>query len=163
MMAAKLGLLDYTEGDHVLFERLEKLLAQVETDMTLFYRLLASDTLSVEAIADAYYEPESLGKDYRDAMTAWLNDYQTRLSQDKQTTAARQAAMNKVNPKYIFRNYLAQQAIDKADDGDATMLNELLTLLKKPYDDQTEFEHYAAKRPDWARTKVGCSMLSCSS
>jgi len=163
MMAAKLGLLGYNEGDHALFERLEKLLAQVETDMTLFYRLLASDTLSVEAFADAYYAPESLGNDYRDAMTAWLNDYQTRLSQDKQTTAARQAAMNKVNPKYIFRNYLAQQAIDKADDGDATMLNELLTLLKKPYDEQTEFEHYAAKRPEWARTKVGCSMLSCSS
>jgi uncharacterized protein YdiU (UPF0061 family) len=62
-----------------------------------------------------------------------------------------------------LRNYMAQMAIDKADDGDYSLISELHELLKKPYDDQPEFENWFAKRPEWARNKVGCSMLSCSS
>ena len=75
----------------------------------------------------------------------------------------RKVAMNKVNPKYVFRNYLAQQAAEKAEAGDYSMVNELLELFRAPYDEQPERVHYAVKRPNWARTKVGCSMLSCSS
>jgi uncharacterized protein YdiU (UPF0061 family) len=58
---------------------------------------------------------------------------------------------------------MAQMAIDKADQGDYGLITELQTLLKKPYDDQPESEKWFAKRPDWARNKVGCSALSCSS
>ena len=96
-------------------------------------------------------------------MTQWLVDYQARLSVDGLEPDARKKAMNSVNPKYVFRNYLAQQATEKAEAGDYSMVNELLDLFRKPYDEQTEREHYAVKRPEWARTKVGCSMLSCSS
>jgi uncharacterized protein YdiU (UPF0061 family) len=65
--------------------------------------------------------------------------------------------MNAFNPRYIFCNYLAQLAIDKAKS------DELLALFRHLYDEQVDKKHYAKKRPDWARTRAGCSMLSCSS
>lgn len=71
--------------------------------------------------------------------------------------------MNKTNPKYVLRNYMAQLAIDDADKGDYELIDELFNLLKKPYDEQPENEEWFKKRPEWARSKVGCSMLSCSS
>ena len=71
--------------------------------------------------------------------------------------------MNKVNPKYVLRNYMAQLAIDKADNGDYSLIEEFYQLLKKPYDEQPNYQEWFAKRPEWARHKVGCSMLSCSS
>jgi uncharacterized protein YdiU (UPF0061 family) len=71
--------------------------------------------------------------------------------------------MNRANPKYVLRNYLAQQAIDAANAGDSSLMERLLRVLKTPYDEQGEHEDLAQRRPEWARNKAGCSALSCSS
>jgi uncharacterized protein YdiU (UPF0061 family) len=72
--------------------------------------------------------------------------------------------MNKSNPKYVLRNWMAQLAIDAAEKEDFTVAIELYNILKNPYSEQLEHEEkWFKKRPEWARHRVGCSMLSCSS
>ena len=93
----------------------------------------------------------------------WFTQYLNRLQVETISDDERKNKMNLGNPKYVLRNYMAQLAIDAADKGDYTIIEELHTLLKKPYDEQPNMQKWFAKRPDWARVKVGCSMLSCSS
>jgi uncharacterized protein YdiU (UPF0061 family) len=171
-LANKVGFETYVdETDNDLLERLLTLLPRVETDMTIFYRQLANmekatvynDEQILAIIGNAYYQPDNLDDDYKADMTLWLRDYQARIAAMPADDEERRHRMNNINPKYVLRNYIAQQAIDKAHEGDYAMVNEVLEVMKKPYDEQPEFEHYAAKRPEWARVKAGCSMLSCSS
>src|SRR5690606_25482269 len=100
-------------------------------------------------------------------VTQWLSDYAVRLEQEHilygQTFEARKIAMKRVNPKYIFRNYMAQEATDALEKGDDSILNNIMRLIEHPYDEQPEFERYFALRPEWADDKPGCSSLSCSS
>lgn len=174
MMASKLGLEAYKEDDDLaLFNDLHETLQIIETDMTLFFRLLseyhydeqtalkASDAELVDVITDAYYEERTAHTDK--AMAAWLRRYSHRLNQDKTSNEERTKQMNSVNPLYVLRNYLAQLAIDDADKGDFALVNELLDVLRNPYTEQTGKQGFAEKRPEWARNRTGCSMLSCSS
>jgi uncharacterized protein YdiU (UPF0061 family) len=71
--------------------------------------------------------------------------------------------MNRVNPKYVFRNYLAQLAIDALEKGDASVMERLMRVLERPYDEQPGNDDLAERRPEWARNRPGCSALSCSS
>ena len=172
MMADKLGLNRYEpETDESLFNDLIALLQRVEPDMTLFYRQLAMLSTDIQTDDDslilplmpAYYVPEQLTANYKSHLNDWLHRYIKRVHQDKSSDVERRKRMHAVNPKYVLRNYLAQLAIDKAETGDFTMVNELLDCLRHPYDEQPDNESYAEKRPDWARQRAGCSMLSCSS
>lgn len=172
-MAAKMGLARFEPAtDDGLANDLLGLLAAEETDMTIFFRNLAELDVSRDdhftspldsPLHTAYYQPEKLGGQYLENMAQWLGKYRARLRQDGRSFDKKKAGMNSVNPKYVLRNYLAQLAIDKAEQGDNSLVNELLDVMRQPYDDQPEHEHYAAKRPDWARNRPGCSMLSCSS
>ena len=158
----QIGPLEVQDGDQNLFERLENLLAEVETDMTIFYRCLANDNLSLDSFAQAYYQTERSDQ-YNQTMNEWLNDYTVRRQKDERDSQERINAMNSVNPMYVFRNYLAQQAIELSEAGDHSMINELLDVLRNPYTEQKDKSRFAQKRPEWARSKIGCSMLSCSS
>lgn len=174
-MAAKLGLRAlHGADDDALLGELLALLAMVETDMTVFFRALAdfapaADDSSVDLeaflalVGDAYYVPAQLDSAYRERLAAWLRRYSARLRRDARDAAERRVAMHAVNPRYVLRNYLAQLAIDAAEGGDFSKVHELLEVLRRPYTDQPEHDHLAAKRPDWARQRAGCSMLSCSS
>lgn len=173
MRAKKLGLSQYNaETDDDLQQSLHKLLQLTETDMTIFYRKLAnvstekldlSDDELIAPLLDAYYDLDSFSAEIKSAICDWLRQYQQRVQLDGISDKQRRQRMNKINPKYVLRNYLAQQAIDKAEQNDFSMVNELLELFRHPYDEQKTKEHYAVKRPDWARDRAGCSMLSCSS
>jgi len=172
MVAAKLGLNTYDPViDNELNTELLILLQLVETDMTIFYRKLALLVMAVELsdealmapLMEAYYVPEQISDDYKARLGNWLRTYIKRVQASGIADAERIKTMNAANPKYVLRNYLAQLAIDKAEQGDFSMVNELLELLRHPYDEQPGKEEFALKRPDWARQRPGCSMLSCSS
>ncbi len=176
MMSQKLGLQVFVEKtDKALIDELLAILTLVETDMTIFYRQLAkvdtdvedlnacSDDKLMAPLMNAYYRSDQLTDSYKERLAAWLRNYIRRVAEDNSSAEARRLAMNSVNPKYVLRNYLAQLAIDKSEQGDHSMVNELLELLRRPYDEQPDKEHYYARRPDWARHRAGCSMLSCSS
>jgi uncharacterized protein YdiU (UPF0061 family) len=170
MMADKLGLTTLPT-DKDLYTELLSLLELVETDMTIFYRQLAlistqydvSDDALRAPLSAAYYVPEQLNADYKSRLIAWLKTYIKRVQQDGTSDDVRRERMNAVNPKYVLRNYLAQLAIDQAEQGDFTGVNELLDCLRDPYNEQPGNAAFAEKRPDWARQRAGCSMLSCSS
>ncbi|MEW5837329.1 MAG: protein adenylyltransferase SelO [Pseudomonadota bacterium] len=170
MMAAKLGLRTHQgASDDALFSDMFAMLQCTETDYTLFFRALSElpDSFEADALLSvlhpAWYAPHEVQGETRQKILDWLRRYIERRSEDARDPAERRAAMHAVNPKYVLRNYLAQQAIEQTQAGDTRMLHELLTLLRRPYDEQAGLERYAAKRPEWARVKAGCSMLSCSS
>jgi len=175
MMASKLGFETFDPAtDEALINEVQQVLLLTETDMTLFYRHLAEikTDIDLENVTDgqlmaplivAYYKPEQLNDQIKARTGQWLRDYVVRLRRDDRSDTERKVVMNAVNPKYVLRNYLAQLAIDKAEEGDYSEVNELLDVLRNPYDDQPDKERFAKKRPDWARHRAGCSMLSCSS
>ena len=175
-MARKLGLMEFMPGtDGALIDDLLTILPLVETDMTLFFRHLAtldvatgggdkvSDIQLITPFMAAYYRPEQLTGEYRLRLGHWLRSYIRRAGKDMLSPEDRRQRMNAVNPKYVLRNYLAQMAIDKAEKGDFALIHELLELLRHPYDEQPGKDVFAGKRPEWARHRPGCSMLSCSS
>jgi uncharacterized protein YdiU (UPF0061 family) len=161
-------------GD-ALLDDLPAVLALMETDMPIFFRALAhvpahqqslnrsTDAELLGPLADAFYQPEQLTPERTKPLASWLRRYIQRVLSEEIPDGLRRTRMDAVNPKYVLRNYLAQTAIDQVEQGDAGRVSELLEVLRRPYDEQPGKEELAQKRPEWARHRPGCSMLSCSS
>ena len=170
-LVKKLGLVSASEADSDFFRELDETLLRAETDMTLFFRLLADLDVGnvaeaddpITTMIDAYYDPSALVGETREKINQWLRTYALRVMNENRPADARRRSMHSVNPLYVPRNYLAQLAIDAVEEDDYAFLHEWLDVLKNPYEEQPGKEKFAGKRPEWARTRVGCSMLSCSS
>ncbi len=168
MMFEKIGLID-TREDIDIIVKLEKYLMAHETDMTIFFRQLAQIKKNMkpqecfDIVRFAFYEASLLSEATKSAWLSWFEKYVSALAKESSSDTQRAKSMNRVNPKYVLRNYMNQLAIDKADQGDYSLIKAFEKMLQNPYEEQDEFQQWYAKRPDWARHKVGCSMLSCSS
>ena len=166
MMKSKLGLFLEDDHDVELIQNLEENLQLVETDMTIFFRKLSDFTnekQGFQVIEKAFYSPSEISKEVKNQWNIWFDKYSDRLNKEGLSSKKRKAIMNAKNPKYILRNYMSQMAIEEAEKGNYSLIEELYQLIKRPYDEQLGQEKWFAKRPEWARNKVGCSMLSCSS
>jgi uncharacterized protein YdiU (UPF0061 family) len=166
MMKSKIGLLVADDHDVELIQNLEENLELVETDMTIFFRKLSDFTNKKEGfqfIKEAFYSPSEISKEVKNKWNLWFDKYSDRLNKEGISSKKRKAIMDAKNPKYILRNYMSQMAIEEAEKGNYSLIEELYQLIKRPYDEQSGQEKWFAKRPEWARNKVGCSMLSCSS
>ena len=171
MTNERLGWGSPREGDDALVTELFSLLPRTEVDQVLFFRDLAGVPVDPEAtdddllapLAAAWYQPEELAGEVGQAVAGWLRAWGRRVVAGGLVDDERRRRMDALNPRFVLRNYLAQEAIDAAEQGDTSLLHELLDVLRHPYDEQPGKERFSAKRPDWARQRVGCSMLSCSS
>jgi uncharacterized protein YdiU (UPF0061 family) len=158
---AKLGLSTRQADDESLVNGLIDLLNANHTDWPRFWRRLSQ--LAVDAMDPAQDAPVRDLIIDRPAFDAWVAQYRARLRAEGSDDAERRTRMDRVNPKYVLRNHLAEIAIGKArgDDGERDFgeVRRLLKVLERPFDEQPEFEAYAAEPPEWARTLE----LSCSS
>ncbi|MDQ5939980.1 MAG: serine/tyrosine/threonine adenylyltransferase [Pseudomonadota bacterium] len=171
MMVEKLGLPDFqAAADERLLSELMHILQLTQTDMTLFYRQLAKvdfsvafEALDLSPLDEAYYVPTALDQQYKNVREAWLARYYNRLRDAHVSETTRVARMNAINPLYVPRNYLLQNAIDDANNGNFEEIHQLLDVFRAPYEENSQWAKYSQKRPAWANEKAGCSMLSCSS
>ncbi len=160
--ADKLGL-PVSDQTARLVERLMPWLAAHETDFTWFFRALAEvvegpePTRFPQALAQAFYgEPPDA---HLEQGLGWVRDW-WHATRAAATTGAQ---LRRVNPRFVLRNWLSQVAIEAAHQGDASEVTTLLDVMRRPFDEQPGRERFAQKRPEWARSKPGCSALSCSS
>lgn len=153
-MNRKLGLIEQHSGDAELHDQLLDIMAKNGADFTRVFRALGSFEVNGEAI-QSEAAAEFLD---RDMFVTWSKRYVARLQQQLLSEEDRQRTMNQVNPKYILRNYLAQQAIDAAKNKDYSEIDRLMTILEKPFDEHPEYEQYASLPPSWANElSVSCS------
>jgi uncharacterized protein YdiU (UPF0061 family) len=151
---AKLGLSSRQEQDGELLDDLLALMARDKADFTRSFRSL-SDTPGQADHGNAPFHDEFSD---REAAARWLARWRARLEQDGLPEQERQGRMRAANPRYVLRNYLAQQAIEAAQAGDFSVMQRLGRVLERPFDEQPEHAELARLPPDWARhISVSCS------
>ncbi|MDH5639919.1 MAG: YdiU family protein, partial [Nitrospira sp.] len=154
LMRAKLGLLEERSEDDGLIREWLGLLEESRADYTIAWRDLGSFS-SAEGATNDLVRDHSVS---RERFEEWAVRYRERLRSEHSRDDARRERMNRVNPKYVLRNYLAQVAIEKAQQKDFSEIDRLFTLLQRPFDDQPGMESYAAAPPNWGKhLSVSCS------
>ncbi|MCZ4320886.1 protein adenylyltransferase SelO [Pseudomonas anguilliseptica] len=152
LMRKRLGLLSADDGDEALVQRLLQLMQSSAVDYTLFFRELG-DSPAAQAVARLHDDFTDLA-----GFDAWAADYLARSARDGDDTGQRRMRMHAANPKYILRNYLAQQVIEAAEQGDYAPVRELHQVLSQPFDEQPGFERYAQRPPEWGKhLEISCS------
>ena len=154
LLHQKFGLNEYLVQDKNLFDDFFTLMKKNHSDFTLSFRqlgkLLKDNNSQDKYLRDLFID--------RNALDHWLQKYKFRLNQEQSNDQQRQQTMQAVNPKYILRNYLAQIAIEKAQNKDFSEIEKLLKILECPFDEQPEHNNYAKLPPDWAsKLEVSCS------
>ena len=152
LMRRRLGFTQAGERDEALVERLLQLMQGSAIDYSRFFRRLG-ETTADEAV-------RALREDFVDlaGFDAWAAEYCARVSAEGGSQTERQARMHAVNPKYLLRNYLAQEAISAAEQGDYGPVRELHAVLSRPFDEQPGFERYAQRPPEWGKhLEISCS------
>jgi|TARA_B110000483_G_scaffold141911_1_gene169527 uncharacterized protein YdiU (UPF0061 family) len=149
----KFGLVENLPEDDALIEDWLNILAQQSIDFTNAFRALCYFSTDAETPA-ALAELFTNSGDFR----RWLERYSSRLTQQEVSNVDRQRQMLAANPKYILRNYLAENAIAKAKQGDYSEVVKLRQILSRPFDEQRDHTSYAKTTPAWAANlSVSCS------
>lgn len=170
VLRRKLGFKEMNKEHVHLVEDLYGIFESIDVDMTIFFRSLGnispnttSDKDLVHTIRPALYEPDELTNELHNRLETWLCTYTSLTLHQNLDPDVRTEMMDNNNPVYVPRNYLAQLAIDDAEKGDYALLKQWMKVLKNPYQEQSGMDKFATKRPEWAKSRAGCSMLSCSS
>jgi len=152
LMSAKLGLETVRDENIEIINQLLGLLQNNQTDYTVFFRRLCNFQKNDKN--------DHLQKMFMDeaSFANWAKTYETRLNAEDSDDSARSEMMKRVNPKYILRNHLAQQAIEKAENKDYSEIDALLKVLQNPFDEQPAMERFAEPPPTgMKKVAVSCS------
>jgi uncharacterized protein YdiU (UPF0061 family) len=166
MRLEKLGLYSSTKTDPEFLKVLDDLMESSQIDYTIFHRQLAGyvqeqdSTKKLFGICEsAFYSVDGLSKKQHQDWINWFDSYRDRLVEESVEVSVRRKRMNTVNPKYVLRNYMLQEAINEAEKGAYQLIEDFYMMLQKPYEEQTKFEKWYSKKPLIA----GAAALSCSS
>jgi uncharacterized protein YdiU (UPF0061 family) len=150
----KMGFETEEADDYKLLVSALQTLSQLSMDYTFFWRELSSykrgQKESLKAIWDYYGN--------RQELIDWLQVYSERLDRENSSDEARQIRMKKVNPKYVLKNYIAQEIIDDVESGRSEKLNHWLEVFYRPFDEHAAFEQYSLPTPSEHKNyEVSCS------
>ncbi|MDB2562355.1 YdiU family protein [Sulfurimonas sp.] len=149
-MTARLGLFEDDIRDVYLINNMLENLEKATVDFNLFFRKLSTYDGNKSPILDIAVNREPLER--------WLDSYDERLKKETIPQEERHQRMLSVNPKYILKNHILQVAIDKAQEHDFTMLNDLLKVALSPYEEHEDLEHLCIPTPMSAKNiKLSCS------
>ena len=162
-MSKKLGLQDLSKNS-TFYQTTYNLLQNLNLDMTLFFRFLTNNPIDslTEAKLVKFSYLDNFGAEHFSLFNNWKNKYQKLVNDQNIDEGKRKKIMEKNNPNFILRNYITQEVINELENGNDKKLKEIEEIIKNPYSNNIQSK-YITKRPDWAKNKAGCSMLSCSS